>query len=293
MNCLICDQKAISTNPQYCKIHFDEFFLKTVQETIEKFNLFSKETKICVAVSGGKDSLALLHSLKRLGYSVEGLFIDEGIENYREKSKEDLSIFIKEHNVVLRKVSFEDFGGFTLDKAMSTNKFHACTICGTLRRYLLNKNTKDYNIIATGHNLDDEAQTVIINLARANTELFLRGGPKSSKNDLFTQKVKPFFYLTEKQILTYVVLNKIRVDFGECPYSFTSYRAQVRDLLNILESKIPGTKKNIVNKYLELKGLDDDFTSKLNVCAVCDEASQEKICKACKLKEEVNKELGS
>lgn len=290
MKCNSCDKKAISTNPALCKDHFNEFFLNTTQETINKFDLFTKKSKICVAVSGGKDSLALLHILKKLNYDVEGLFIDEGIKNYREKSKEDLAKFISENKIKLNTVSFKEHSGYDLDGAMSTNKFHACTICGTLRRYLLNKHSKKYDIIATGHNLDDEAQTILINLARANTELFLRVGAKSKENEKFTQKVKPFYYLTEKQILTYVILNNIKVDFGECPYAFTSYRAQVRDLLNELESRFLGTKRNIVETHLKLKNKLEKNDEKivLNSCIRCGEASQEKICKACQLKEEIN-----
>lgn len=290
MKCDFCEQKAISKNPCLCKDHFNEFFLNTTQETIKKFNLFTKKSKICVAVSGGKDSLALLHVLKKLAYDVEGLFIDEGIKNYREKSKKDLAKFILENKIKLNTISFKEYAGFDLDDAMSTNKFHACTICGTLRRYLLNKHSKKYDVIATGHNLDDEAQTILINLLRANTDLFLRSGAKSKENEKFTQKVKPFYYLTEKQILTYVILNNIRVDFGECPYAFTSYRAQVRDLLNELESKRPGTKKNIVETHLKLKnniGKKDEKII-LNSCEKCGEASQEKICKACQLIEKMN-----
>lgn len=293
MKCTECEKKAISSQPQLCAIHFKEYVVKTVQATIEKFSLFTKQSKICVAVSGGKDSLALLHVLKLLNYNVEGLFIDEGIENYREKSKRDLRTFIEEHNISLKTISFEEATGFSLDDAMKTKKFHACTICGTLRRYLLNKHSKHYDVIATGHNLDDEAQTILINLARANTDLFLRAGPKSKEQEQFTQKVKPFYYLTEKQILTYVILHNIQVDFGECPYAFTSYRAQIRDLLNNLESKTPGTKRNILDTYLQIKNQSEQTTKQLNIgtCSVCKEASQENICKACTLQKQVKKEL--
>ncbi len=303
MQCNLCSEKAIIKNPPLCKKHFNEYIINKVGETIKEFNLFTKKSKIAVGVSGGKDSLALLHILKKLGYDVEGLFVDEGIENYREKSKEDLKLFVEKNKIKLTKVSFEEEAGFTLDQAMKTKKYHACTVCGTLRRYLLNKHTKNYDVIATGHNLDDEAQTIIINLARANTDLLLRAGPKSEPNKQFTQKVKPFYYITEKQILTYVIINNIRVDFGECPYAYTSYRAQVRDLLNKIESEKPGTKLNIIKKYLELKNeltkqkqtpehLEDIETKKetnIQVCEQCGEASKEKICKACQLKNNLNK----
>ncbi|MBN1175038.1 TIGR00269 family protein [Candidatus Woesearchaeota archaeon] len=290
MKCEKCENKAIIGNPILCSEHFEEYILKTVQDTITQFNLFTKETKICVAVSGGKDSLALIDILIRLGYSVEGLFVNEGISNYREYSNEDLEKFMRKNKLLLRTTSFQDLVGHSLDEIMNTEKFHACSVCGTLRRYLLNKFSKEYDVIATGHNLDDEAQTVLINLARGNTDLMFRGGPKSKPTNQFTQKVKPLIFVSEKQLLTYAIIRKIKTGFEECPYAQTSYRAHLRDLLNEEESKNPSTKLNILKSYLNLEKniIKCDVKEKeLCVCSVCGEASQEGICKACKLKEEI------
>ena len=302
MKCSVCEERAISSNPVLCKKHFDEFILKTVEETIERFELFDKKSRIIIGVSGGKDSLALADVLLRLGYDVSGLFIDEGIKNYREHSKEDLSFFSGKKNFSVIKKSFEDEFGFTLDEAISTKKYHACTICGTLRRYLLNKYSRGFDFVATGHNLDDESQTILMNLSRSNVDLFLRLGPKSEDSGFFTVRVKPFYFLTEKQILTYTLINNIRVEYGECPYAFTSYRANLRNELNKIEQKKSGSKKNIIETYLELKRIMkfkqkseeiknimidkkiENINSplkKTNKCLLCGEASQKPICKTC------------
>ncbi len=289
-HCLSCEKKAISSHPQLCADHFDEFFVQKVKDTIESYNLFSHQDRICVAVSGGKDSLALLDVLVRLKYNVEGLFIHEGISNYREASEEDLDIFIKERNIPVRKVTFLDEAGFTLDAAMETKKFHSCTLCGTLRRYLLNKYAQEYDVIATGHNLDDESQTVLINLARGNTNLFLRQGVSTHANEHFVRKVKPFSFLTEKQILTYIVLRKVRVDFAECPYARLSYRAQVRDLLNKYEQDHPGTKENVLQSYLAFHSTVErpEDEPEIQTCEQCGQAAGEKVCKACQLIKQVH-----
>lgn len=289
MQCTTCEHKAISLHPQLCAKHFDNFFVQKVKDTIEEHGLCTHEDKICVAVSGGKDSLALLDVLTRLEYPVEGLFIHEGIANYREASEADLDEFCDKHNIKVRKVRFEDEAGFTLDEAMHTKKFHSCTLCGTLRRYLLNKYAEGYDVIATGHNLDDEAQTVMINLARGNTNLFLRQALRTGEKEEFVTKIKPFSFLTEKQILTYVVLRQIKVDFAECPYARQSYRAHLRDILNTFEQTNPGTKENILASYLRMKkNLVAPQGSALRSCKVCGQASQEDTCKACKLTKEVN-----
>ncbi len=284
MRCQSCENKAITTHPSLCPQHFDEYILNTVKETIERFSLLKKEETIGVAVSGGKDSLALLDILTRLGYSVEGIFIDEGIVGYREFSAEDLDIFSSKNNLKIRKYSFQTEAGFTLDAAVNQKKLHPCTVCGTLRRYLLNKHGKDFSILATGHNMDDEAQTILINLARGNKDLLFRQGPTTAENDLFVRKVKPFYFLKEKHILTYIVLRGIKVDFAECPYAHTSYRLSVRDLLNKEEEINPGTKRNIVETYLSLK--KETPPPHLSICERCGEASKEKLCKACKLMDE-------
>ena len=295
MICKHCDKKAIISEPSLCSDHFDKFMLETVKETIDKFNLFSKDSNILVAVSGGKDSLALIDILLRLGYSVTGLFIDEGIKNYREHSIEDLDFFSSQKNFKVLKHSFKTEFGFTLDSAILTKQLHACTICGTLRRHSLNKFSQGFDVIATGHNLDDESQTILMNIARGNTDLFLRLGPISKESDVFTQRVKPFFYLTEKQILVYTLVRNIRVHYGECPYAYSSYRAFLRDELNKEEESSFGTKRNIVDSYLALKESISTNSSSAQLvvekCSICQQPSKNLVCKACKIQQQIKEKL--
>jgi tRNA-5-methyluridine54 2-sulfurtransferase len=292
MRCEKCDKKAVSSYPYLCSQHFDDYILQTTQATIDRFSLCSKETNILVAVSGGKDSLALVDVLLRLGYKVTGLYVDEGIAEYREQSNADLDVFSKQRNFSVVKKFFKEEFGFTLDQALLIKKYHPCTVCGTLRRYVLSAYSKNAQCIATGHNLDDESQTILMNIFRGNTDLFLRLGPKSQEAKQFTQRIKPFYFLTEKQILTYTLLRNITVHYGECPYAFASYRAKLRDELNKKESLQKGTKRNIVETYLKIKlhTSQNKTIQKENMraCELCLEPSQDIVCKACKLKKEIN-----
>jgi len=283
MKCKLCLNNAVIDSPSYCKKHFLKYVEKTVSQTIKKYDLLKKTDKICVAVSGGKDSITLLYILKKLDYDVEALAIDEGIAGYRDKTLDFLKKFCKTYNIKLIIKSFEKEIGKRLDKIVKTGT-SACTICGTFRRSLLNKYTNSYDKIATGHNLDDEAQAVLMNLLKAQKSLYARQGPKTEKRKGFTQKIKPLYFLKEKEIMIYSILMGFDVPFTECPYAKDSFRAYVRDELNLLETQKPGTKKNIILKYLENKDTGKNKLN-LNFCSLCGEPCAEKICNSCRIRQ--------
>ncbi len=271
----------------FCKDHFFEYFDNKVKQAIQDFDLIQENDKICVAVSGGKDSVVLLYVLKKLGYDVSGLAIDEGIEGYRAGTLEFLKKFCSDLNVPLVIESFKDEVGKNLDDVVEKGK-SACTICGTFRRFLLNKYSRNFDKVATGHNLDDEAQAVMMNLLKAQTELFDRQGPKTREAKGFTQKIKPLYYLKEKEILAYAYLRGFDVPFVECPYAHLSFRSKVRDFINKEEAISPGVKENVIHRFLELKRKSDDEII-TNTCIICKFPSEGEICRACRLKEEINK----
>jgi uncharacterized protein (TIGR00269 family) len=278
-----CKEKAVYTNPNYCKKHFCEYVEEKTASTINNFNLIAQNDRICVAVSGGKDSVSLLYILKKQGYNVEALAIDEGIEGYRNLTLDFLKAFCEKHSIKLTIKSYENDFGKRLDSVVKNGE-PACNICGTFRRHMLNKYAAEYDKIATGHNLDDEAQAVLMNLFKAQTNMLGRQGPKTSKKD-FVRKIKPFYFLKEKEIMAYAFLNNFNVPFIECPFASVSFRGHIRDWLNKLESKTPGTKENIINHYLSLTtNLMVNDTSELDECPLCGFPSSNGLCHACRLK---------
>lgn len=283
MRCNKCKEQAIYENPALCKKHFIVHFEINVKNTISKFKLLNKKDRICVAASGGKDSVALLYLLKKLGYDIKALALDEGIKGYRDKSLEFLKKFCKENKIKLRIYSYEKEVGKTID-VLSKKYKPACNVCGTFRRYLLDKHAKGYDKIATGHNLDDEAQAVLMNILNAQTNIFARQGPITKKIKGFIQKVKPFYFIKEKEVMIYAFLLGLNVDFEECPYSPDSFRAHVRDLLNEYEVKRPGTKLNVVNHYLKTR---KEPEGELNECSECGAPCSNVVCKACRLKKNI------
>lgn len=284
--CFYCGQKAaIATERAMCRKHFIRYFEEKVKKTIKRFGLVERNEKLAVAASGGKDSTAVLYILRKLGYNVEALAINEGIHGYRDATLKDLEAFCEQHGIKLNTVSYKDYFGFTLDELLQKKKIHPCMACGVLRRYLLNKASQGYDKLVTGHNLDDEAQSIMMNMTKANVQLMARLGPKTGvmEDRRFTPRVKPLYLCSEKEVATYAFLQGFSIKFTECPNAAQSFRATIRDMLNGLEAKNPGTKLGIVHSFLKMAPLLKQMpvVKELNYCAECGEPSSKETCMAC------------
>lgn len=284
MLCGVCSRKAVFSSPALCAEHLVSHVHEVAQETIDEHGLCSREDRVCVAASGGKDSVALLLVLKELGYRVEALAVDEGIAGYREHSLADLRRVCEDNGVPLRVVSFEELAGKPLD-AMVEGRY-PCSVCGVFRRHLLNRYAKGYDVIATGHNLDDEAQSVLMNLVKGNRDLLRRSHLRSPPAEGFTPRIKPFFFLSERMILAYTVVRGLSLRYVECPYATRSLRAQVRDALNRYEQDSPGMKRSLAEAALGVSGAPSPDV--FSACPLCGEPSTGGLCRACRLRKEVS-----
>ena len=301
MNC--CKEKPIielQAGQKLCKKHFTEYFEDKVHKTITKFDLIGKKENLGVAVSGGKDSLTLSFILNKLSkrnpkIKIEAIAIDEGIKNYRDKSLITAKEFCNKHNIKLNIYSFKEEFGMPLDNMLKILDVKPCTICGIFRRYLLNKKSKELRLtkLATGHNLDDECQSIMMNQFKNNIQASARLGPKVGVkiNKNFVQRIKPLYLCMEKEVATYAFVNNLLDKFAECPNVSKSYRAQVRDMMNGFEQKFPGTKYSIVNSFLHvLPGLKQRFKDEaVNYCMNCGEPASRDKCNACKFADKLNK----
>ena len=261
-----------------------------VKKTVEKYRLFSKKDKILVACSGGKDSTSILYILKKLGYNVDAITVDAVIGNYTKKNLSNLKEFCKKEGVKLNVVSFRNEFGSSLCYLKSLLyrkgvKLGSCTICGVLRRYLLNKYARKLkaSVIVTGHNMDDEAQSVLMNLFKNNLELLARLGPKTGigKFKHFVPRIKPLYFVSEKEVIEYSKAKKFPVNYNACPCRVNAYRNHVRKLLDYYEKKNLCFKKNIINNFLKvLPSLKKRFkvSEKPNFCSRCNEPSKRNVC---------------
>ncbi len=300
-----CDEKPVFTliaGERLCKDHFIEYFENKVFKTIRQFQLLEKEENLGVALSGGKDSLAVLNILKKLSVQnpkikINAIAIDEGIDGYREKTLKKADEFCKENGIALHVFSYKQEFGFTLDEILKKLDVKPCSICGVFRRYLLNRKSHELKLtkLATGHNLDDECQSVMMNQFKSSIRASARLGPKVGieSNEKFVQRIKPLYLCPEKEVMTYAFVNGLLDGFTECPNAVQSYRAQIRDMLNDMEQKFPGTKYSVINSFLELLPLlKRQYTGEMiSLCPRCSEPSSNGICSACVYLERLGAEV--
>ncbi len=303
MPCKICKEKPViqlpNSNIKLCKSCFIKYFERKALKTIKKYNLIDRKEHIVAAVSGGKDSLSLLYFLnklssKKIEFRLSALLIDEGIKGYREETINTAKTFCQKNNIQLHIATYNEVAGKTLDKIKKQfPDTIACSMCGVLRRYLLNKKSRELKAdkLATGHNLDDEAQSIIMNQLRHNIALSARLGPITGvkRDKRFVPRIKPFYFLTEKEVATYAFLNGLMDKFNECTYCTESNRFVVRDILNNLEQKYPGTKHSIVASFMEILPLlkEKYKNQEISSCKICKEPTSSEICNACKLLQKI------
>lgn len=309
MICHKCSKKAVITlqHGSLCKNHFLNYFEDKVFKTINKYRLFGRDDKVCIAASGGKDSTAALHLIKKYfqKYNLSennffAILIDEGIKMHRNESRDNLMNFCQKENIDLKIIKVEDHFSTTLDKSaekLRTNGRKPCTVCGIWRRYLLNKKARENGAtkLVTGHNLDDEAQSILMNTFKANTSLTANLGPISGikSHKLFVQRIKPLIFCTNEEVELYTKIKNWTLDYCNCIYSQEGYRSQVKKMLNEFEKKYPGTKQGILKSYLEIlptikeKLLKENYRGEIELCQECGEPANQEVCNACKLKEEL------
>lgn len=270
---------------------FKKYVEKKIRETIRKYSLFTKKDRIAVAVSGGKDSTVCLYLLKKLGYDVEGITIDAVIGNYTKKNLENLKKVCEDNKIKLHIISFREEFGMSLCYIKSVLKekgydYSSCMICGVLKRYLLNKYARKlkFDCLATGHNLDDEAQAFLMNVLRNDFKLAQRQGPAPgiAKSKKFIKRVKPLYLIKEEEVERYSKLMKFPVNYGICPCSVDAYRRQYINFLNEFEKKHPSVKYNILKFHETMKeNLKKQKNLKVGTCEICKEPSSKELCKAC------------
>ena len=273
------------------KDEFNEKIFTRINSLISDYELIKEGELIAVALSGGKDSVLTLHALKNyqpfLDFDLVAISVDEGIEGYRQHGIDSAIKNANELGIKLVQKSFKDDEGFSLDDIYSDFK-SACIPCGVFRRNILNKTAYELGAvkIATGHNLDDEIQSLLMSFARGDNIKFSKFGPKLDViHPKLVPRIKPLWNTPEKEVGMWAVINNIDIHLDECPYSHLSLRAKIKEFLNVSEDKYPGIKQNVMESFKQILNFENEINTSLNECEVCGEPTSSSMCKACELKE--------
>ncbi len=279
-----------------CGEHFVEWFVAQTQRSIEKYAMFGLEDRVLVAVSGGKDSLALWDVLLRLGYDVRALYINVGItgERYSEESKGRVERFAAERQAAdFEVVEVEETYGKSIPElAREKRGRKVCSLCGLVKRHVMNRVAYEggFQAVATGHNLDDEAAVLFQNVLRWQTGYLARQAPVlPSTHPRLARKVKPFFRFYERETASYALLNDIDYIYEECPYSRNATTILYKELLNQLETRSRGAKQQFYLSFLQARGEEDLFSRsqeglELGECDSCGQpTTAPRLCAFCRL----------
>jgi uncharacterized protein (TIGR00269 family) len=275
----------------FCAPHFLEWFEAQVQRAIDRDRMFTRTDRVLVCVSGGKDSLALWDVLLRLGYRAAGLYVHLGIGDYSRASQEKCVAFAHARGADLLIADLPAEYGMGVDELAAATGRVSCSACGLSKRYLFNKIARDhgFDVVATAHNLDDEAAVLLGNLISGQVEALARQAPvlEGSAAGL-VRKVKPLYRLAERETAAYAVLRGIDYIVEECPNSTGARSLLLKEALNLLEREAPGTKQSLYWHFLEKLRphlLAAPPPVALRACQHCGQPTTAEVCAFCRMTE--------
>jgi uncharacterized protein (TIGR00269 family) len=296
VKCTVCKAPAVIDvrrhNANFCPEHFVAHCEEQVRRTIHHFDMLSPGERVLVAVSGGKDSLALWDLLVRLGYDVDGLYLGLGIGGYSDVSGDHARAFAAEQGLQLVEVDIPSEFGFDIPTGAKAARRVPCSACGLSKRHLFDKAALDggYDVVATGHNLDDEAAVLFGNVLRWNTDYLSRQQPVLPARAGFPRKVKPLVRLAERETAAYCVIRGIEYQVEECPMAEGNRHLGYKEALNSIEVQSPGSKAAFYFEFLDKAahlfnaGFADDQEA-LGSCASCGSPTSAEVCAFCRLTE--------
>ena len=313
MKCRKCGGQAVLElrrhNAAFCVDDFVEFFRNQVREAIHRYRMLERGDKVLVAVPGSKDSLGLWDVLLDEGYTTTGLYLDLGIFEYSVESKSKCEAFAAkrvgekfsracdsaiERGVPLIVSTVAEEVGAPVPVIKAVTRRPPCSGCGLSKRYLTNRVALEhgFSVVATGHNLDDEAATLFGSVMHWQTDALPRQSPAlPSTHPKLVRRVKPLYRLSERETAAYAFLRKIDYIVEECPFAKGATSIAHKEILNRMEDASPGAKHNFLFGFLDRARPAFERTEALplNECARCGQVTTGTLCAFCKLADQVKR----
>jgi tRNA-5-methyluridine54 2-sulfurtransferase len=298
VKCRVCRAPAVVDirrhNAAFCRDHFLRHCGEQVRRAIKDHDMIHAGERVVVAVSGGKDSLALWDLLGDLGYEADGLYLGLGIGEYSDASGHAARSFAHARGLKLHEVDLAADFGYDIPGAAAATHRAPCGACGLSKRHLFNAVAVEhgYDVVATGHNLDDEAAVLLGNVLRWEAGYLGRQHPVLPAAPGFARKVKPLYRLGERETAAYCVLRGVDYQVEECPMAEGNRHLVYKDVLNALEDRSPGAKAAFVFGFLERaqdRFVEDAGAERegLQACVVCGSPTTNDVCAFCRLRERV------
>ncbi|MDP9071034.1 MAG: adenine nucleotide alpha hydrolase family protein [Actinomycetota bacterium] len=295
MKCRRCRQPAVVEvrrhNAGFCADCFVHHCREQVRRAIADYDMVAEGETVLVAVSGGKDSLALWDILLDLGYAADGLYLGLGIGDYSAESGAYARAFSERRPGRLLEIDLPRDLGFDIPTGSALARRVPCSACGLSKRHLFNQAAVEggYDVVATGHNLDDEAAVLFGNVLRWSTEYLGRQLPVLPAENGFVRKAKPLIRLGERETAAYCVLRGIEYIVEECPMAEGNKHLGYKEALNAVEATSPGSKAAFYFGFLDK--VSHHFTPyaaeerrELGRCSSCGAATTGERCAFCKLR---------
>ncbi|HWP65154.1 MAG TPA: ATP-binding protein [Candidatus Limnocylindria bacterium] len=297
MKCVRCRAKPEvylrAHNSAFCRSCYVEYFRRQVERAVRRQRMLAPGERVLVAVSGGKDSLALWDVLAALGYDTTGLYLAQGIGEYSTRSRALVEAFAAARGLPLRVVDFtvED-GGMAVPDVAALTRRSPCAACGTLKRHYFDRAAREggFDVLATGHNLDDEAARLLGNVLHWQRDRLARQRPVlEPSHPAFVRKVKPLYLLSEYETATYAFLRGIDYVVEECPNAAGATQLVYKDVLGRLEAASPGTKAAFVREFLRTgqPAFAAEPTAPPATCTRCGMPAFGEVCGHCALVAEI------
>jgi uncharacterized protein (TIGR00269 family) len=302
VKCRRCRAQAVIEvrrhNAGFCAGCFTRHCREQVRRAIEDHDMIRRGERVLVAVSGGKDSLGLWQLLRELGYEADGLYVGLGIGEYSDASGDAAREFATARGWPLLEVDLEQSYGFDVPSGAQAIRRVPCSACGMSKRHVFNEAARvnGYAVLATGHNLDDEAAVLLGNVLRWETGYLGRQHPVLPEAEGFVRKVKPLVRLGERELAAYCVLTGIDYIVEECPMAAGNRHLGYKELLNEIEERSPGTKAAFLFGFLErgherFAGDAVEERADLRPCAECGAPTPGEVCGFCRLRERATRSI--